>query len=53
MIVTAQEIRWIQRFENFGRALVSFRSAISLANQPELSDLEKQGLFRHSSTATS
>ena len=44
--MTAQDIRWIQRFENFGRALVSFRSAISLANQRELSDLEKQGLIQ-------
>lgn len=46
LIVTAQDIRWIQRFENFARALVSFRSAIILANQRELSELEKQGLIQ-------
>jgi nucleotidyltransferase substrate binding protein (TIGR01987 family) len=44
--VTKQDIRWIQRFDNFSKALSSFRSAMDLANQRELSELEKQGLIQ-------
>ncbi len=40
------DVRWLQRFENFTKALDSFRSAIDLANQRDLSDLEKQGLIQ-------
>lgn len=40
------DVRWLQRFDNFARALVSFRSAIELSHQRQLSDLEKQGLIQ-------
>lgn len=40
------DIRWQQRLANFSRALTSFRAAIDLAVQRELSDLEKQGLIQ-------
>ena len=40
------DVRWLQRFQNFTKALASFRSGIDLAEQRELSDLEKQGLIQ-------
>jgi nucleotidyltransferase substrate binding protein (TIGR01987 family) len=40
------DVRWIQRFENFSRALSSFRRAIELANTRALSELEQQGLIQ-------
>ena len=40
------DIRWIQRFDNYSKALNAFRGAIALANQRQLSDLEKQGLIQ-------
>jgi len=42
----SSDIRWQQRLANFSRALTSFRAAIDLAVQRELSDLEKQGLIQ-------
>jgi nucleotidyltransferase substrate binding protein (TIGR01987 family) len=40
------DVRWLQRFDNFSKALKSFRTGLELANQRELSDLEKQGLIQ-------
>src|SRR5690554_6917957 len=40
------EIRWIQRFSNFNRALSQLESAVELATKRELNELEKQGLIQ-------
>lgn len=40
------DVRWLQRFDSFSKALKSFRTGLELANQRELSDLEKQGLIQ-------
>ena len=40
-----QEDRWIQRANSFERALDRLRSAVELAEQRVLSDLEAQGLI--------
>ena len=41
-----QDIRWQQRFQNYQRALGSLGQAVTLAQQRELTDLEKQGLIQ-------
>jgi nucleotidyltransferase substrate binding protein (TIGR01987 family) len=41
-----QDIRWKQRFQNFTRALARLESAVELATERDLSDLEKQGLIQ-------
>ena len=38
--------RWIQRFDNYGRALKTLRNAAELATQRPLSELEQQGLIQ-------
>ena len=40
------DIRWKQRFSNFGRAMANLNAAVQLASQRPLSDLEKQGLIQ-------
>jgi len=40
------DIRWIQRFSNYRKALARLRSAIELSEERELSDLEQQGLIQ-------
>lgn len=40
------DIRWIQRFNNYSKALLQLSNAIKLANERELSDLEEQGLIQ-------
>lgn len=42
----APDTRWKQRFSNYQRALASLEAAVQLAEQRELSDLEKQGLIQ-------
>lgn len=42
----SQTPRWIQRLENYARALVQLKSAVALSHQRALSDLEKQGLIQ-------
>lgn len=39
-------IRWIQRFDNFKRALATLRRAVDLSEQRGLSELEQQGLIQ-------
>ncbi|MEE9367502.1 MAG: nucleotidyltransferase substrate binding protein [Pontiella sp.] len=39
-------IRWIQRLENYSKALGHLREALVLATERPLSDLEKQGLIQ-------
>jgi nucleotidyltransferase substrate binding protein (TIGR01987 family) len=40
------DIRWIQRLNSYQNALVSLESAVSLAGQRPLSELEEQGLIQ-------
>ncbi len=40
------DIRWVQRFDNYGRALQTLRNAAELAAQRPLSELEQQGLIQ-------
>jgi nucleotidyltransferase substrate binding protein (TIGR01987 family) len=44
--VSNTDLRWIQRLSNFSRALIQLENAVHLANQRELTDLEKQGLIQ-------
>ncbi|MFO8024009.1 nucleotidyltransferase substrate binding protein [Thiohalophilus sp.] len=41
-----QDIRWMQRLDNYERALDKLDNAVALMQQRELSDLEKQGLIQ-------
>lgn len=41
-----QDIRWIQRFENYSKALKQLEKAVNLYRERELSDLEKQGFIQ-------
>ena len=41
-----EDIRWIQRFDNFKRSLSQLDSAMALIAERELSDLEKQGVIQ-------
>lgn len=40
------DIRWLQRFANYERALVQLQDAVQLRAQRPLSGLEKQGLIK-------
>lgn len=40
------DIRWVQRFESFSRALRVLSEGVDLARERELSDLERQGLIQ-------
>lgn len=41
-----EDIRWIQRFNNFQPAYEQLKSGVELAKSRALSDLEKQGLIQ-------
>ena len=41
-----KDIRWIQRFDNYCRALERLISAVELSSQRDLTDLETQGLIQ-------
>jgi nucleotidyltransferase substrate binding protein (TIGR01987 family) len=41
-----KDIRWIQRYSNFIKALSNLNEAVELANERDLSKLEKQGLIQ-------
>jgi len=41
-----EDIRWMQRFANYRKALTQLENAVKLANTRPLSDLEKQGLVQ-------
>jgi nucleotidyltransferase substrate binding protein (TIGR01987 family) len=41
-----KDIRWIQRFANYRKALARLGEAVELAKERELSDLEQQGLIQ-------
>lgn len=44
--MSQQDIRWKQRLSNFQPALKQLEAAVQLAQQRELSDLEKQGMIQ-------
>ena len=44
--MTANDIRWIQRFNNFNKAFAQLKEAVDLSEQRELSRLEGQGLLQ-------
>ncbi len=44
--MTIQDVRWIQRFNHFTKALSQLREAVELARQRPLSKLEEQGLIQ-------
>lgn len=41
-----KDIRWIQRFHNYRKALARLNEAIALSEERDLSDLEQQGLIQ-------
>jgi nucleotidyltransferase substrate binding protein (TIGR01987 family) len=45
-MIEPQDIRWIQRLDNYDRALTVLSDAVKLATVRELSSLEKQGLIQ-------
>lgn len=44
--MSRQDVRWVQRFQHFLKALSQLREAVALAQQRPLSKLEEQGLIR-------
>jgi nucleotidyltransferase substrate binding protein (TIGR01987 family) len=44
--MSTSDIRWLQRLDNYGRALKQLQSAVDLAATRELSDLEQQGMIQ-------
>ncbi len=44
--MTAKDIRWIQRFNNFEKAFAQLKGAVELSEERELSKLEDQGLVQ-------
>jgi len=40
------DIRWIQRFQHYQKALARLEEAVTLAEERSLSDLERQGLIQ-------
>ena len=44
--MTTQDIRWIQRFSNYQKALLTLAEATDLAETRVLSNLEQQGLIQ-------
>ncbi len=41
-----KDIRWMQRFNNFKKALLQFEKAVNITQSKQVSDLEKQGLIQ-------
>src|SRR5690606_31893752 len=41
-----EDIRWIQRFNNYRRALARLGEAVALTKERDLSELEQQGLIQ-------
>lgn len=41
-----KDTRWIQRFNNYTKALEQLKNAVQLANERKLSKLEEQGLIQ-------
>lgn len=43
----SQDVRWIQRFSNYAKALIELQEAVKLSKTRGLSKLEKQGLIQY------
>lgn len=41
-----QDIRWMQRFQNYKKALLQLQKAVQISMERELTDLETQGLIQ-------
>ena len=41
-----EDIRWMQRFSNYRKALARLADAVALTKERKLSDLEQQGLIQ-------
>jgi nucleotidyltransferase substrate binding protein (TIGR01987 family) len=41
-----EDVRWIQRFSNYRKALARLADAVALTEERKLSDLEQQGLIQ-------
>ena len=41
-----QDIRWVQRFDNYSKALFQLENAVELSHERDLTALEKQGLIQ-------
>lgn len=44
--MSKKDIRWVQRFSNFRRALEKLSDAVNEYNEKEMSDLEKEGVIQ-------
>lgn len=44
--MNTQDIRWIQRYKHFAQAFEQLRSAVELAEQRMLTELEEQGMIQ-------
>ena len=44
--MTKADVRWLQRLENYGRALAALQRAVATARERPLSELEEQGLIQ-------
>ncbi len=44
--MNSQDIRWLQRLDNYNRALAQLENAVRLMGERPLSDLEKQGVIQ-------
>ena len=40
------DVRWLQRLDNYGRALATLQRAVAITNERALSELEEQGLIQ-------
>lgn len=44
--MSEQDIRWVQRFNNYQKALARLEEGVELATERELSNLEKEGVIQ-------
>lgn len=44
--MSEQDVRWVQRFEHYQKALAHLGRAVELATERDLSDLEKEGVIK-------
>jgi nucleotidyltransferase substrate binding protein (TIGR01987 family) len=45
-MMESQDIRWMQRFQNYKKALSQLQKAVQISMERELTDLETQGLIQ-------
>ncbi|MBI9034238.1 MAG: nucleotidyltransferase substrate binding protein [Bacteroidales bacterium] len=44
--MTNADIRWVQRFDNYQKALNQLKKAVEISSQRDLNDLEQQGVVQ-------